>query len=118
MDELIGRDVDRVAAAPVGGPLLRRARGALEHSGSVPWAQKLPLLRVAAARPELHDGLFLALLHGYHEVWGRLEPAAALGLLERLEPGREHDATLRTVLRQGHANHYRSPDAWAAAGTA
>ncbi len=116
--EMLGRDVDLLATAAEGGALRRRARAVLADSGPVPWEVKLPVYQVAATVPELRGGLYRGLLHGYHDTYGSLEPAAALELLERLDPRAEHFDRLRTVLRQGHAHHSRSPDAWEAAGRA
>ncbi|WP_106396415.1 hypothetical protein [Actinocorallia populi] len=95
-------------------PLIRRVRRVLEVSGPVPWTIKLPVHQAVAGFPELHPALFRGLLLSYHDVYGDLEPRAALALLERLElpPGTEHLATLSAVLREGHTNHYRSPGAW------
>ncbi|MFF5976539.1 hypothetical protein ACFY7C_34050 [Streptomyces sp. NPDC012769] len=114
--EVLGRDVDRLRAdAPE--PLLRRAGRVLEVSGPVPWPVKEPALRAAAGVPALHREVFRGLLNGYHSVYGDLEPSAALALLAALDlpPDTEHLTPLRRVLTAGHANHYRSRDAWAAA---
>ncbi|WP_229922847.1 hypothetical protein [Streptomyces morookaense] len=68
----------------------------------------------AAQLPALHGPLFKGLLAGYHDVYGDLEPTAALTLLTRLQlpADTSHLAELRSVLTAGHGNHYRSPHAW------
>ncbi|MGW6948115.1 hypothetical protein [Streptomyces xanthophaeus] len=111
--EVLGRDAGRIrTGAPAG--FLRRTRRVLECSGPAPWAVKEPAYRAAAAVPELHAAVFRALRDSYHDLFGQLEPPSALALLDTLDlpPDTEHLAALRTVLRAGHANHYRSPDAW------
>ncbi|MEU5303512.1 hypothetical protein ACH4YO_32240 [Streptomyces noursei] len=64
--------------------------------------------------PGLHGPLFKGLLAGYHDVYGELEPTAALALLARLQLPADtpHLAELRSVLAAGHRNHHRSPHAW------
>ncbi|MFD9521755.1 alpha/beta fold hydrolase [Streptomyces sp. NPDC059979] len=114
--EVLGKDVGRLRpGAPE--PLLRRARRVLECSGPVPWQAKAPVYRSAALVPALHDALFRAVLSGYHDVYGDLDPGQALGLLGGLEipADTEHLAALRRVLTDGHSHHYASPQAWDAA---
>lgn len=96
------------------GPLHRRVARVLEHSGPVPWICKHDVYEITAAVPELHMALFKALLTSYHDIYGDLEPAAALALLERLDlpADTEHLAQLRAVLQTGARNHYRHPDLW------
>jgi hypothetical protein len=50
----------------------------------------------------------------YHDIYGHLEPTAALAILARLQLPADtpHLAALRSVLAAGHRNHYRSPRAW------
>ncbi|CAM5354445.1 Tropinesterase OS=Streptomyces lavendulae subsp. lavendulae OX=58340 GN=SLAV_06710 PE=4 SV=1 [Streptomyces lavendulae subsp. lavendulae] len=118
--EVLGADRERlVPGAPE--PLLRRARRVLENSGPVPWGAKAPTLRAAAGVPGLRHAVFRALLLGYHDVYGGLDPAEALVLLDRLDlpAGTPHAAPLRTVLAAGHRNHRQDPEVWkAATGTA
>jgi hypothetical protein len=118
---VIGHDVRRLGAGPdlralATGPLHRRTARVLECSGPVPWAGKLDVYQILAAVPELHPALFKGLLAGYHDVYGDLEPAAALTLLEllNLPPETEHLAGLRRVLRAGARNHHDDPARWAA----
>ncbi|MFD8293625.1 hypothetical protein ACFV2B_36095 [Streptomyces lavendulae] len=115
----LGEDHERlVPGAPE--PLLRRARRVLENSGPVPWGAKAPTLRAAAGVPGLRHAVFRALLLGYHDLYGDLDPAEALVLLDRLELPADtpHAAPLRTVLAAGHGNHRHDPGIWrAAAGT-
>lgn len=114
--EVLGKDVGRLRpGAPE--PLLRRATRVLECSGPVPWQAKAPVYRSAALVPALHHALFQAVLRGYHDVYGDLDPGQALGLLGGLElpPDTEHLAALRRVLTDGHSHHYASPQAWDAA---
>ncbi|MFI1281219.1 alpha/beta fold hydrolase [Streptomyces sp. NPDC020858] len=114
--EVLGKDVGRLRpGAPE--PLLRRARRVLESSGPVPWQAKAPVYRSAALVPALHHALFRAVLLGYHDVYGDLDPGQALDLLGGLElpPDTEHLAALRTVLAAGHRNHRHPPEAWTAA---
>jgi hypothetical protein len=75
------------------GPLRRRAARVLENSGPVPWAEKHDVLEVAATVPELHHAVFRALLTARNDYYGDVEPAAALGILERLDlpPGTGDD---------------------------
>lgn len=116
---VLGEDRERlVPGAPE--PLLRRARRVLENSGPVPWEAKAPTLRAAAGVPGLRHAVFRALLLGYHDSYGDLDPAGALVLLDRLElpAGTPHAAPLRSVLAAGHRNHRHDPEVWrAAAGT-
>lgn len=111
--EVLGQDVRRlVTGAPT--PLLRRARRVLECSGPVLWRTKQPAYRAAARCPALYEALFKGLLSSYHDLYGDLEPDAALELLAALDlpANTKHLGELRTVLAAGHTNHYRSPSAW------
>lgn len=86
---LIGDDVRRLAAEDrlpelAHGPLHRRARHALEDSGTVPWSDKADVLRAAARVAELHPAVFRALRAGQYAVYGDIQPAEALPLLESL----------------------------------
>jgi hypothetical protein len=98
-------------------PVARRARRVFEVSGPVPWQVKHDVYLAAATVPPLRAALFLGLLGSYHDVYGSLEPAAALDLLLRLDlpPETEYLTPLRTVLTDGRANHYHHPGAWHAA---
>lgn len=111
--EVLGNDIDRVVAER-SEALLRRARRVLDCSGPVPWPVKEPTYRTAMQLPALHSALFKGLRAGYHDVYGDLEPAAALDFLEQLDlpADTQHLAELRHVLAAGHKNHYRSPRAW------
>ncbi|MFE1793985.1 hypothetical protein ACFW7J_37205, partial [Streptomyces sp. NPDC059525] len=111
--EVLGNDIDRVVAKP-SEARLRRARRVLECSGPVRWTVKEPTYRTAMRLPALHPALFCGLLASFHDVYGDLEPAAALTLLDRLDlpANTRHLAKLRRVLAAGHKNHYRSPAAW------
>lgn len=111
--EVLGNDIDQVVAEP-SEALLRRARRVLECSGPVPWPVKEPTYRTSVRLPALHPALFKGLRASYHDVYGDLEPAAALALLDQLDlpAGTQHLAELRRVLVEGHKNHYRSPRAW------
>jgi hypothetical protein len=114
---VLGDDVDRIVTA--GSPaLLRRARRVLACSGPVPWPVKALAYETAAHLPALHSALFDALLAGYHDVYGDLDPSAALALLERLTLPADtaHLGDLRRVLSAGLRNHRRAPGAWAANG--
>ncbi|MFB6874852.1 hypothetical protein [Streptomyces sp. NPDC056323] len=111
--EVLGIDIDRVVTDP-SEALLRRACRVLECSGPVRWSVKEPIYRTAMRLPTLHPALFRGLRASFHDVYGDLEPAAALPLLDQLElpMGTQHRAELRQVLAAGHKNHYRSPGAW------
>ncbi|MFD7695485.1 hypothetical protein [Streptomyces sp. NPDC059805] len=111
--EVLGNDIDRVVTER-SEARLRRAVRVLECSGPVPWPVKERAYEVAARLPALHPALFRGLRAGFHDVYGDLEPAAALELLDRLDlpPGTPHLARLRQVLAAGHRNHHRSPGAW------
>ncbi|MFJ3836657.1 alpha/beta fold hydrolase [Streptomyces sp. NPDC054904] len=114
--EVLGNDHARLLPdAPQ--PLLRRARRVLESSGPVPWSAKAVTYRAAARVPALHHALFRALLLCYHDVYGALDPAEGLALLDGLElpPDTEHVAALRTVLAAGLPNRRERPEAWDAA---
>ncbi|MEU8762841.1 hypothetical protein [Streptomyces sp. NPDC048659] len=110
--EVLGDDIDQVAARTQSG--LRRACRVLECSGPVNWTVKEPAYRAAVRLPALHPAVFRALLTSFHDLYGDLEPAAALTLLDRLTlpTGTRHLAELRHVLAAGHRNHHRSPGAW------
>ncbi|APE26004.1 hypothetical protein DEJ43_37210 [Streptomyces venezuelae ATCC 10712] len=111
--EVLGNDIDRVVAEP-SEALLRRARRVLECSGPVRWAVKEPAYRTALRLPALHSALFRGVRASFHDLYGDLEPAAALALLDRLElpADTQYLAELRHVLAAGHKNHHRSPGAW------
>ncbi|MFJ3882046.1 hypothetical protein ACIPW5_31955 [Streptomyces sp. NPDC090077] len=117
--EVLGNDIEAIAASPTPATL-RRASRVLADSGPVPWETKHPAYLTAHRLPALHEPLFKALLAGYHDAYGDLHPAQALTLLDSLTlpPTTEHLPRLRTVLTAGHANHYRSPEAWDAASDA
>ncbi|WP_225640883.1 hypothetical protein [Streptomyces werraensis] len=70
--------------------------------------------RTAMRLPALYSAVFHGLLASFHDVYGDLEPASALALLDQLDlsANTQHLAELRHVLAAGHKNHYRSPGAW------
>ncbi|MFJ6370330.1 hypothetical protein ACIQK5_19425 [Streptomyces virginiae] len=111
--EVLGNDIEHVVTDPSQAPL-RRARRVLECSGPVPWSVKESTYRTALRLPALHPALFRGLRASFHDVYGDLNPAAALALLDRLDLPADtpHLAELRQVLAAGHMNHYRSPGAW------
>ncbi|MFD0151121.1 hypothetical protein ACWGQ4_02465 [Streptomyces sp. NPDC055721] len=111
--EVLGNDIDRVVAER-SELLLRRARRVLECSGPVRWTVKDLTYRTAMRLPDLHSAVFRGLLASFQDVYGDLEPAAALALLDRLDlpTNTQHLAELRHVLAAGHKNYYRSPGAW------
>ncbi len=111
--EVLGNDIDHVAAERSDGSL-RRASRVLAYSGPVPWLVKQEAYDSAVRLPALHVPLFEGLLAGYHDVYGDLEPTAALALLPRLRLPADTPnlAELRSVLAAGYRNHYRSPHAW------
>lgn len=67
----------------------------------MPWAVKYPAYEAACEVPGLHRALLRALVTGYHDVYGDLEP------------GTEHVAELTAVLEAGHRDHRAAPAAWA-----
>nr|BFE57658.1 hypothetical protein GCM10020063_021840 [Dactylosporangium thailandense] len=116
---LLGDDVRRLAANDrlpdlAHGPLHRRVRHVLEDSGTVRWANKHDIFRAVATVVELHPAVYRGLLAGYQSVYGDLQPADALMLLERLQLPADTEglAQLRTVLRTGAKNHYDDPALW------
>ncbi|MER5730699.1 hypothetical protein ABT084_20600 [Streptomyces sp. NPDC002138] len=111
--EVLGHDIDRVVADR-SEPLLRRARRVLEHSGPVRWTVKEPTYRAAARLSDLHPAVFHGIRASFHDVYGDLEPTAALLLLDQLDlpAGTRHLGELRHVLASGHKNHSRGPGAW------
>jgi hypothetical protein len=111
--EVLGNDIDRVVAER-SEALLRRARRVLECSGPVRWTVKEQTYRSAMRLPDLHSAVFRGLLVSFRDVYGDLEPAAALALLDRLDlpTNTQHLAEVRHVLAAGQKNHYRSPGAW------
>lgn len=113
---VLGDDVYRLGDGSEA--LHRRADRVLRVSGPVPWTLKRDAYEKAATVPELAPALFQAILRGYHDIHGRLEPAEGLALLDRLAlpPDTEHLAPLRAVLVRGAANHYRNPGLWDEAG--
>jgi hypothetical protein len=96
------------------GPLHRRATRVLDHSGPVPWDHKGDVLAAVATVPELTPALLKALLGGYHEIYGDLDPDAALALVTGLDlpPDTEGLAPLRAVLAAGARNHYLDRGLW------
>jgi hypothetical protein len=99
------------------GPLHHRAAHVLIVSGPVRWEHKRDVYEALASVPELAPALFGALMRCYHNVYGSLEPVAALALLDRLDlpPGTEHlDAlpTLRAVLAAGARNNHVDRGLW------
>ncbi|WP_249998889.1 hypothetical protein [Actinoplanes sp. M2I2] len=118
---VLGHDIRALRAgsdlsALTAGRIHRRSVRILECSGPVPWASKSDVYEVVAAVPELWPALFKGLLSSYHDLYGDLEPTAALALLDRLQlpPDTEHLATLRAVLQTGARNHYHDPAVWKA----
>ncbi|GAA3455677.1 hypothetical protein GCM10018962_75100 [Dactylosporangium matsuzakiense] len=118
-DALLGDDVRHIAAAGrrphlATGPLHLRARHVLQDSGSVSWSDKRDVYQSAGTVAELRPAVFRALLGSYHAVDGSLDPAEALTLLDSLQlpEDTERLPQLRTVLRNGVANHYQDPTAW------
>ncbi|MGW7434054.1 hypothetical protein ACWGIN_31530 [Streptomyces sp. NPDC054861] len=111
--EVLGRDIERVVADR-SEALIRRARRVLECSGPVRWAVKEPTYRTAMRVPALHHAVFRGLLTSFHDLYGDLEPVAALALLDQLDlpTNTQHRAELHHVLTAGHRNHYRSAGAW------
>ncbi|MGW8989022.1 hypothetical protein ACWGRF_03675 [Streptomyces zhihengii] len=111
--EVLGNDIDRVLAEQ-SEVLLRRARRVLECSGPVRWTVKEPAYGLAVRLPALHSAVFRGLLTSFHDVYGDLDPTAALRLLDQLDlpANTQHLAALRHVLVAGHTNHYRGPAAW------
>jgi hypothetical protein len=106
--ETLGRDVPALAEASDG--VLRRAAAVLKVSGPVPWTLKYPVYTAAMEIPKLRPAVFGGVLYSYHDVYGSLEIAPALELLDRLElpEDTEHLAELRAELEKGHANrHHR-----------
>ena len=94
------------------GAAHRRAARVLDCSGTVPWAAKHEVYEALVAVPSLHPALFQALFQSYAVVYGRIDPAAALDLLDRLDlpPETEHLRKLRVVLAAGA--HVRDPELW------
>lgn len=82
--EVLGNDIDHVVAQG-SDDLLRRAGRVLACSGPVPWLVKQKAYVVAVQLLDLHMPLFKGLLACYHDVYGDLEPTAALALLARLQ---------------------------------
>ncbi|GAA3058326.1 hypothetical protein GCM10020229_82480 [Kitasatospora albolonga] len=115
--EVLGLDLDRIVATGGPAPLLRRAGRVLACSGPVPWPVKRRAYATALRLPALHEPLFQGLLTSYHDLYGDLEPTAALALLTRLDlpPDTPHLHELRTVLTAGHRHHSTDPQAWDAA---
>ncbi|MET8642072.1 hypothetical protein ACWEQ2_16005 [Streptomyces sp. NPDC004096] len=111
--EVLGDDIDNVVREG-SADLLRRAGRVLTCSAPVPWAVKERAYEAAARLPRLHAPLYMGLLAGYHDVYGQLEPKAALRLLARLRLPADtpYLAGLKSVLGAGHRNHGRSPHAW------
>ncbi|MEU3278893.1 hypothetical protein [Streptomyces antibioticus] len=111
--EVLANDIDRIVAER-SEALLRRARRVLECSGPVRWTVKELAYRTAARLPALHSALFLGLRASFHDVYGDLEPAAALALLDQLDlpTTTQHLVALRHVLAAGHSNRHGSPGAW------
>jgi hypothetical protein len=111
--EVLGNDIDHVVAEG-SDALLRRASLVLACSGPVPWLVKQKAYDTVVQLPALHVPLFKGLLTSYHDVYGDLEPKAALALLARLQLPADtpHLPELRSVLAAGHRNHYCSPHAW------
>ncbi|MBB5128188.1 hypothetical protein [Streptomyces griseoloalbus] len=111
--EVLGNDIDHIVAEASDGPI-RRAGRVLACSGPVPWPVKQKAYDASVRLPTLHGPLFKGLLASYHDVYGCLEPTAALALLAQLElPGNTpHFAELRSVVAAGHRNHHRSLHAW------
>ncbi|MEU0561276.1 hypothetical protein [Dactylosporangium sp. NPDC006015] len=117
---LLGDDVRRLATNGrlpelAHGPLHHRARHVLEDSGTIRWTHKHHIFQaVTTVTTELHPAVFLGLLDGYHELYGDLQPADALTLLERLHlpADTEHLSQLRTVLAKGAKNHRDDPALW------
>ncbi|MFI6475957.1 hypothetical protein ACIBL5_37695 [Streptomyces sp. NPDC050516] len=111
---VLGNDIDHIVAEGSDASL-RRARRVLACSGPAPWPVKQKTYDTAVRLPALHGSLFKGLLASYHDLYGDLEPTAALALLAQLQLPADtpHLMELRSVLTAGHTNHYRTPHAWA-----
>ena len=106
--ETLGQDVPSLPEAS--DEVLRRAAAVLKVSGPVPWALKYPVYTAAMAVERLRSAVFGGVLYSYHDVYGSLEIAPALQLLDALDlpEDTEHLAELRSELEKGHANrHHR-----------
>ncbi|WP_328960709.1 alpha/beta hydrolase [Streptomyces virginiae] len=100
--EVLGKDLTQLRPdSPE--PMLRRARRVLESSGPVPWQAKELAYRIAARVPELSEAVFRGILHSHHDVYGDLDPAGALAVLDQmsLPEDTEHLAELRSALGSG-----------------
>ncbi len=82
--EVLGNDIDRIVPGTPDG-LIRRAGRVLACSGPVPWDVKQRAYDAAVRLPALHGPLFQGLLASHHDVYGDLEPTAALALLEQVD---------------------------------
>jgi hypothetical protein len=102
--EVLARDAARLGEDDEA--LLRRATAVLKVSGPVPWKLKFPVYTAAAEVERLRPAVFSGLLYSFHDVYGSLEVAPALDLLDRLSlpEQTEHLADLRAELAAGHAN--------------
>ncbi|MFJ2240322.1 hypothetical protein [Streptomyces sp. NPDC087859] len=102
--EVLGRDAGRLRTDSPEA-LLRRARRVLECSGPVPWAVKESAYGIAARLQALHAALFEGLLGSHRDVYGDLDPSAALKLLTGLSLPADtaHLAELRAALTSGHS---------------
>lgn len=102
--EVLGND----AGALAGGDerLLRRAAAVLRVTGPVPWRIKHPVYVAAAEVERLRPAVFAGILYSHHDLYGSLEIAPALELLDRLglPDDTEHLADLRAALTEGYAN--------------
>ncbi|WP_432989082.1 hypothetical protein [Dactylosporangium sp. CA-233914] len=100
---------DTAALGDAGDALLHRAAAVLKISGPVPWKLKYPIYTAALDVERLRPFVYFGVLYSFHDVYGSLEIAPALELLDRLDlpEDTEHLADLRTALQEGHANHHR-----------
>ncbi|MFJ2008586.1 hypothetical protein [Streptomyces chartreusis] len=110
--KVLGNDIDRVVVER-SETLLRRARRVLEYSGPVRWAVKEPTYCTAVRLPAMHSAVFRGLRASFHDVYGDLEPAAALALLDRLDLSpHEHPVPCRTAPRTCRRAREPLPQPW------
>src|SRR4051794_20864787 len=82
-NEVLARDWERLGEDDES--LKRRVTAVLKVSGPVPWKLKAPVYTAAAEFPRLRPAVFSGLLYSYHDVYGSLEVAPALALLNHLD---------------------------------
>lgn len=92
--ERVAASWDQTGISPAGD---RRIDRVLRVSGPVPWDVKEPVYRAALARPDLHPALLEALRGSFHDLYGKIDSAVALELIQQFHLNKELKSEARSL---------------------